>query len=139
MPGIQRQRIQPEDVFKSSRYPYSQAIRVRGGEFLFLSGQVALDAESNYVGLDDMAAQTRQVYRNLGQVLKSVGADFSNIVDLTTFVVGRQHLPAHLETIEELYKELYPQGDYPADTVVLVEGLYRKEFLLEVKATALLP
>jgi len=52
------------------------------------------------------------------------------VVD-NTFIVGREHLPGHLEALKEIYKKLYPRGDYPADTVVLVDGLYRKEFLLE--------
>lgn len=134
-----RKRIEPESVFKSSAYPHSQAILSSGENFLFLSGQVALDADSNYVGIGDIVAQTRQVYANLLSVLNTVDADFSNVVDLTTFIVGRQHLPAHQHTIKELYKELYPRGDYPADTVLLVAGLYREEFLLEVKAIAILP
>lgn len=138
MNALVKKRIEPENVFKSSGYPYSQAIQSGGGELLFLAGQVALDAESNYIGIGDIAAQTKQVYANLVAVLKTVAADFSNVVDLTTFIVGRQHLPVHQQTIKELYIELLPQGDYPADTVVLVEGLYREEFLIEVKATAVL-
>ena len=139
MTKLHRKRIEPKGVFESAGYPYSQAISALGGQMVFLSGQVALDADSNYVGLGDMAAQTRQVYTNLEMVLQAVGADFSNVVDLTTFVVGRENLPAHLEALKAIYKKLYPQADYPADTVVLVEGLYREEFLLEVKATAILP
>jgi enamine deaminase RidA (YjgF/YER057c/UK114 family) len=139
MTKLQRKRIEPKNVFESAGYPYSQAISTSSGKLLFLSGQVALDVDSNYVGLGDIAAQTRQVYANLALVLEAVGAHFSNVVDLTTFIVGREHLPGHLEALKEIYKKLYPRGDYPADTVVLVDGLYRKEFLLEVKATAILP
>ena len=98
-----RKRIEPKDLFKSSTYPYSQAIQSGVGEMLFLAGQVALDAESNYIGVGDMAAQTRQVYTNLGLALQSVGADFSNVVDLTTFIVDRENVPAHLEVLTEFY------------------------------------
>ena len=97
-----------------------------------------MDADGNTVGVGDMAAQTRQVYKNLGNILESVGASFSNVVEITTFIVGRENLPAHLEVISELYQTLFPDGKYPADTVAIVNGLYFEDFLLEVKALAVL-
>ena len=51
-----------------------------------------------------MATQTHQVYKNIGNILESVDATFSNVVELTTLVVGRENLPAHLEVISELYQ-----------------------------------
>jgi enamine deaminase RidA (YjgF/YER057c/UK114 family) len=139
MPGFLRSVIQPDHVFKSTKYPFSQAVKVQAGELLFIAGQPSIDVDSNTVGIGDMAAQTRQVYKNIGIILESVGADFNNVVQLTTFVVGRENLPAHLEVISELYRDLFPDGDFPTDTVALVDGLYREDFLLEVKAVAVLP
>lgn len=139
MSVLQRTVIQPDNVFKSTKYPFSQAIRAQSGELLFIAGQPSIDVDSNTVGIGDMVAQTRQVYKNIGNILESVGATFSNVVELTTFVVGRENLPAHLEVISELYSDLFPDGDYPTDTVALVDGLYREDFLLEVKAVAVLP
>jgi len=138
MSELQKTVVQPDDEYKSEVYPFSQAIRVQAGEFLFIAGQPSMDVEANTIGIGDMAAQTRQVYKNLGNILESVGATFSNVVELTTFVVGRENLPAHLEVISELYPTLFPDGNYPADTVAIVDGLYIEEFLLEVKAVAVL-
>lgn len=135
---MERTVVQPENIYESTSYPFSQAIRVRGGEMLFIAGQPAMDVEANTVGIGDMEAQTRQVYKNLGIILESVGASFSNVVELTTFIVGRENLPAHLEVIAELYPNLFPDGKYPADTVAIVDSLYLEEFLLEVKAIAIL-
>lgn len=139
MSAIERKSIQPEHVWVPDGYPYSHAISVKAEKLLFISGQVALDLEQNFVGVGDMAAQTRQVYANLGYALASVGADFSHVIELTSFIVGRENLPAHLATIKELYQDFYPDGDYPCDNVILVAGLYREEFLLEVKAVAAIP
>jgi len=69
---------------------YSQAVRTGPGELLFLAGQVAVDNDGNPVGRGDMVAQTIQVFKNLGGVLDSVGASFSNVVEFTTYVVGRE-------------------------------------------------
>lgn len=138
MSNLEKTVVQPDNVYQSATYPFSQAIRVQAGEFLFIAGQPSMDVEGNTVGIGDMAAQTRQVYKNLGNILESVGASFSNVVELTTFVVGRENLPAHLEVISELYPTLFPDGKYPADTVAIVNGLYFQDFLLEIKATAIL-
>ena len=138
MADLQKTVIQPENVFESPTYPFSQAIRVRAGEILFIAGQPSIDVEGNIVGVGDMVAQTRQVYENLGNVLESAGASFSNVVELTTFIVGRENLPAHLEVISELYPTLFPDGKYPTDTVAIIDGLYMEDFLLEVKAIAIL-
>jgi enamine deaminase RidA (YjgF/YER057c/UK114 family) len=97
MSALQRTVIQPDNVFKSTEYPFSQAIRVQTGELLFIAGQPSIDVDANIVGVGDMAAQTRQAYKNIGDILESVGATFSNVVELTTFIVGRENLPAHLE------------------------------------------
>ena len=139
MSKLERIPIQPENVWTPDRYPYSHVVSIQSEKLLYISGQVALDIDANFVGIGDMAAQTRQVYANLGNALASVDADFSHVIDLTTFIVGRENLPAHLATIKELYKDLYPAGNYPCDSAILVAGLYREEFLLEVKAVAAIP
>jgi enamine deaminase RidA (YjgF/YER057c/UK114 family) len=136
---INRKSLQPENVWVPTSYPYSHAVSANAGRLLFISGQVALDPDLNYVGIGDIAAQTHQVFKNLGHVLASVGADFSHVLDLTSFIVGRENLPAHLEAMKEIYAQTYPKADYPADSAILVAGLYREEFLLEVKAVAALP
>ena len=87
-----------------------------------------MDVDLNTVGIGDMAAQTHQVYINIGNILESVGAKFSNVVEITTFVVGREYLPAHLEVISELNSDLFPDSDYLKDIVALIEGLYREDF-----------
>ena len=57
---------------------YSQAVRVKAAELVYVAGQVAVDAAGELVGSGDVAAQTRQVFQNLGQVLNAAGATFSS-------------------------------------------------------------
>ena len=118
---------------------YSQAIRTAPGELLFIAGQVAVDLDGNPVGVGDMAAQTRQVFENLGGILESVGATFSNVVEFTTYVVGRESVQGYIAGRTEVYPAIFPDGDYPPNTLLVVDGLVREEFLLEIKAVAALP
>ena len=118
---------------------YSQAIRTAPGELLFIAGQVAVDLDGNPVGIDDMTAQTKQVFENLGGVLGSVGATFSNVVEFTTYVVGRESVQGFIAARTDVLSRIFPDGDYPPNTLLVVDGLVREEFLLEISAVAALP
>ena len=118
---------------------YSQAIRTGPGELLFMAGQVAVDIDGNPVGAGDMVAQTRQVFKNLGGVLEGVGASFSNVVELTTYVVGRESVQGFIEARTDIFPTIFPDADYPPNTLLIIDGLVREEFLVEVKAVAALP
>ena len=118
---------------------YSQAIRTAPGELLFIAGQVSVGLDGNPVGIDDMTAQTRQVFENLGGVLESVGATFSNVVEFTTYVVGRESVQRYIAARTDVLPRLFPDGDYPPNTLLVVDGLVREEFLLEISAIAALP
>jgi 2-iminobutanoate/2-iminopropanoate deaminase len=63
--------------------PYSQAIRA--GDFVFVSGQVAVDVRTGKLA-EGIAAQTRQVIENLRAVLAAAGASLDRVVKVTIFL-----------------------------------------------------
>ena len=117
---------------------YAQALRARPRELLFIAGQIALDADGNLVGKGDVAAQTRQIFENIGAILASVGATFGDILEFTTYVVGRDAIQPFLQTRIELFDTLYPKRDYPPNTLLVVSGLVHEDYLVEIKAVAAL-
>ena len=68
-----------------------------------------------------------------------MGASFSNVVEFTTYVVGRASVQPFMAARSEVFPSLYPDGDYPPNTLLVIEGLVREEFLVEIKAVAVLP
>ncbi|MGD9763178.1 MAG: RidA family protein [Candidatus Binatia bacterium] len=114
---------------------YSQAVRA-SGELMFIAGAVAIDNDGKLVGAGDFKAQMRQVFENIGGVLAGAGASFSDVVEFTTYLVSRDSFPAFLEVRNEIFPKLFPAGDYPANTLLIVSGLARPEWLIEVKAVA---
>ena len=72
--------------------PYSPAIRA--GNLLFLSGQVGFDPATGVLAGDDITAQTDQVMRNIGALLKAAGVDFSNVVRTTVFLADMNEFAA---------------------------------------------
>ena len=118
---------------------YSQATEVQASRLVLVAGQVSLDAAGKLVGAGDAFAQTRQVFHNIGQILKQAGAGFNNVVEFTTYVVGRDSIQPFLDARVELFPGLYPEGDFPPNTLLVISGLVREEFLVEIKALAALP
>ena len=118
---------------------YSLAVDVSAGRLLFIAGQVALDANGNLVGMGDAAAQTRQVFQNIGHVLAGAGATFSNVLEFTTYIVGRGSVQPFIEARTQIFPDIFPNRDYPANTLLIVDGLVREDLLVEVKAVAALP
>ena len=118
---------------------YSVGMSVNAGRLVYVAGQVALDSEGNLVGPGDAAAQTKQVLANIGHILAAAGAGFSNVVELTTYVVGRESVQQFIAGRTEVYPDLFPGGDYPPNTLLVVDGLVREDFLVEIKAVAALP
>ena len=118
---------------------YSVGMSVNAGRLVYVAGQVGVDVSGNLVGPGDAAAQTRQVLQNIGGVLEAAGASFSNVVEFTTYVVGRESVQGFIDGRTQAYPEIFPNGDYPPNTLLVVDGLVREEFLVEIKAVAALP
>ena len=118
---------------------YSHAVSVRPGRLIFIAGQVATDEVGETVGRGDCAAQTRQVFHNLGQVLESAGASFENVVQFTTYMVRSQDIQDFISARRGIFAEVYPNADYPPNTLLIIDRLVREEFLIEIEAIAALP
>lgn len=110
--------------------PFSQAVRASGKEMIFVSGQVALDAQGNLVGPDDMRAQARQALTNLKAIVAAGGATLADIVKLTVYVTDM----SRFAEVQEVRGEFWAGLPLPASTALEVRQLVRKEFLVEIEA-----
>jgi enamine deaminase RidA (YjgF/YER057c/UK114 family) len=117
---------------------YSHLARFKASETLVLAGQVAIDLEGRLVGEGDVAAQTRQVFDNIGRILESAGASFDNVVEFTTYVVGRESVQPYLNGRTGIFDEIFPGRDYPPNTLLVISGLVREDMLVEISTVAVL-
>ena len=118
---------------------YSVGMTVNAGRLVYVAGQVGVNTAGELVGPGDAAAQTRQVLQNIGGVLEAAGAGFSNVVEFTTYVVGRDSVQGFIDGRNQVFPDIFPNGDFPPNTLLVVDGLVREEFLVEIKAVAALP
>jgi 2-iminobutanoate/2-iminopropanoate deaminase len=108
--------------------PYSPALRV--GDFLFLSGQIPLDAVTGQVVEGDIRVQTTRVLENMGELLKAGGASFANVVRTTIFLTDMNDFAA----VNEVYGT-YFAPPFPARATVQVARLPR-DVRVEIDAIA---
>lgn len=110
------------------RYHFAQATRV--GDTIWVSGQVGIDAAGQPGA--DMAAQARLAFEGLKAVLAEAGATLGDVVDLNTF---HTDLRGDMRAFAAVKDEFFP-GNYPSWTAVGVTQLARPDFLVEVRAVA---
>lgn len=97
--------------------PYNQAIRA--GDFIFCSGQIPLDVATGELVSGDIAAQTRQVLKNIAAVLDAAGAAFDQVVKTTIFLVDMGDFAA----VNTVYGEAFGGDGAPARSTVAVAAL----------------
>ena len=107
---------------------------VRAGDLVFLSGVVPVDDDGGLVGGDDVVAQARQVFANMGRVLAAAGAGFGDVVKVTVFLTDVDDRPA----INPVRQEVFGTSR-PASTLVEVSRLAIPGAKIEVEAVAVLP
>ena len=110
--------------------PYSQAIVVNG-MFLYTAGQIPLDPSTNALVEGDIKAQTRQVLKNLEEILRAGGASLASVVKTTVFLKDMNDFAA----MNEVYAEAFG-GSAPARSAVEVARL-PKDVKVEIEAVAL--
>lgn len=111
-----------------------QAVKARG-TLVFLRGQVGQDLDTaDSVGTGDAAAQTEQAMKNVLQLLDEAGGKPEHICRIQVYLTDRGYR-------DEVYQVIgkYLKGVFPVSTGLIVDGLARPEWVMEIEATAVIP
>lgn len=107
----------------------------RAGDLLFIAGQVGLGENGELAG-EELASQASQAFENIAALLASQGASLRDVTKFTTYLVSADEIAEFFEVRERLFPDLFPDGEYPPNTLLVVERLVRAEFRIEVEAIA---
>lgn len=107
---------------------------VKAGNLVFLRGQVGSDFQGNTVGINDPAAQADQAMKNVKQLLEDAGSELAHICKITVYITDRAYREPVYRTIGRWLK-----GVYPVSTGLIVQGLARPEWLMEIDVIAVIP
>lgn len=111
--------------------PYRLAQGYRAGDFLFISGQTALDDAGQLIGLGDFDKQAEKTFQNLEKVLKAGGSSLKNVIKVTILLRDM----GNFNKVVAL-RGKYFTAPYPADTILEVSSLFSPDALIEMEATA---
>lgn len=132
--GLLKEKAKPR-----GKYPHIR----RAGDFLFVSGISSRRPDGSFAGAQsdemgnltlDIREQTRAVLDNIRDILKSQGADLSDLVDVTCFLVNMADFKGYNETYAD-----YFDFNGPARTTIAAHQLPHPHILIEIKGTAYKP
>ncbi len=121
------------------RFPHYR----RAGDFIFVSGTSSRLPDNSIAGarVDEMGTvelciktQTRAVIENIGSILQAAGADLSDVVEVSSYLVNMNDFKGY----NEIYAEYFDENG-PARTTVAVHQLPHPHLLIEIKAVAYKP
>jgi len=128
---MERELLNPPGVHPPQAH-YSHV--ARAGQTLFISGQLGIDPSGAVVGTSDARAQARQCYANLAAILAHHGGSLRHLLKTTTYITHWAYRPL----VAAARDEVFPAPPYPANTLVVVQGLAEPNFLVEIEAIAVL-
>ncbi len=125
-----RKTITPAGIAPpASHYPHA-VLTTAPNAFLHLSGQLGERPDGSISG--DAKEQALQAWANIEVILEEGGMTIGDIVKVTSYIVGREHIPAYVEAHKQAVGD-----DAPPWTLLLVDGLGAPEYLVEVDVEAM--
>ena len=127
-----KEYINPDSLFRSLEYGFSQIVAACGGKTVYISGQTAWDRQRQIIGGTDLAQQARQALRNV----EAVGGTLADVVALRIYIVN--YRPEQADAVGGALREFFLKEKRPASTWIGVSTLAVSDFLIEIEATAVL-
>ncbi|MCX4538240.1 RidA family protein [Streptomyces sp. NBC_01669] len=121
------------------RFPHVKV----AGDFVYVSGTSSRRPDNTIVGADvdafgtttlDIRAQTREVLENIKDILASVGATLSDVVQVTSYLVNMNDFGGYNEVYGRYFDETGPTR-----TTVAVHQLPHPHLVIEIQAVAFAP
>ena len=128
------QHIQPDELWPSAQYGFSQVVVSTGTKIIHCAGQTAWDKDMNLMGGDDLEKQLVQSLQNVKTALAAGGATLQDVVRLDIYLVdyNADKIPA----VGAALGRFFDPDHLPANTLLGIQALALPEFLVEVTATA---
>jgi enamine deaminase RidA (YjgF/YER057c/UK114 family) len=130
-------RIRPfntKDAYPEQSLDNDVCMSVRAGNTVYLRGQTAMDLDGNIVGIGDAAAQTENAMQCAEILLKESGAELEDICKIVIYITDRAYREPVYRVVGKWLK-----GVFPVSTGIIVNGLAKPEYLMEIDIIAEIP
>jgi enamine deaminase RidA (YjgF/YER057c/UK114 family) len=131
---LRLRKFNTRDAYPDQSLDNDLCMVVRANNTVYVRGQTAMALDGSIVGIGDAAAQTENAMTCAEILLKEAGAELADIVKITIFITDRAYR-------EPVYRVVgrWLKGVYPVSTGLIVQGLARPEYLMEIDIIAEIP
>ena len=100
--------------------PYSQAVGIE--KFIFISGQIPIDKDTNELVSDDFELQVKQCLNNIKEILKEKNLSIDSIIKLTVYLIDLDKF----NILNDVFTDFFIGSIYPARAALEVSKLPKK-------------
>ena len=134
MTHLRVRKFNTRDAYPDQKLDNDLCMAVRAGNTVYLRGQTAMDLDGRIVGIGDPAAQAENAMRCVKILLEEAGAKLEHIAKVTIYITDRAYREPVYQVVGKWLK-----GVYPVSTGLIVQGLARPEYLMEIDVIAEIP
>jgi enamine deaminase RidA (YjgF/YER057c/UK114 family) len=131
---LRLRKFNTRDAYPDQKLDNDLCMVVRANNTVYVRGQTAMDLDGNIVGFGDPAAQTENAMACVKTLLGEAGAQLQDIVKITIYITDRVYREPVYQVVGRWLK-----GVYPVSTGLIVQGLARPEYLMEIDVIAEVP
>ncbi|MCA9963379.1 MAG: RidA family protein [Anaerolineales bacterium] len=127
-------KFNTKDAYPEQSLDNDLSMVVIAGNHIFLRGQTAMDLDGNIVGIGDAAAQAENAMACTKILLEEAGSKLEDICKITIYITDRAYREPVYRVVGKWLK-----GVYPVSTGLIVNGLAKPEYLMEIDVEAVIP
>ena len=127
-------KFNTKDAYPEQSLDNDLCMVVIAGNHIFLRGQTAMDLDGNIVGIGDAAAQAENAMACTKILLEEAGSKLEDICKITIYITDRAYREPVYRVVGKWLK-----GVYPVSTGLIVNGLAKPEYLMEIDVEAVIP
>jgi enamine deaminase RidA (YjgF/YER057c/UK114 family) len=131
---LRLRKFNTRDVYPDQKLDNDLCMVVRANNTVYVRGQTAMDLDGKIVGIGDPAAQAENAMACVKTLLEEAGARLEDIVKITIYITDRAYREPVYQVVGKWLK-----GVHPVSTGLIVQGLARPEYLMEIDVVAEVP
>jgi enamine deaminase RidA (YjgF/YER057c/UK114 family) len=134
MAHLRLRKFNTKDMYPDQVLDNDLSMVVRAGRHIFLRGQTAMDFDGKIHGIGDAAAQAENAMGCAKILLEEAGSCLDHVCKVTIYITDRAYREPVYAVVGRWLK-----GVFPVSTGLIVNGLARTEYLMEIDIDAVIP
>lgn len=126
-------KFNTKDAYPEQKLDNDLSMVVRAGNHIFLRGQTAMALDGSIKGIGDPAAQAENAMECAKILLEEAGASLADVCKVTIYITEREYREPVYRVVGKWLK-----GVYPVSTGLIVKGLAKPEYLMEIDIDAVI-